>query len=71
MWEIVNTAETIGKADDGTIGKGVNATVKIIETGQNGTVFVPDTVLLGGEAGIRALVDRYAAALTAIKGLKS
>lgn len=71
MWEITNTAETIGKAEDGSVGKGVNATVKIVETGQVGTVFVPDAVLMAGEAGVRALVDKYAAALGTLKGLKS
>lgn len=67
-WTVTSTSEQLGQGDTGVPVPGVKVFFTI-DTGQEGSVFVPDTVVMQGQDAVKARIAARAAALGGLKGL--
>lgn len=67
-WKITGTSETMGKGDDGIAVTGINVMFQL-DNGDAGTVFVPKSVVMQGQAAVTDRVNAYAGPLESLKGL--
>jgi hypothetical protein len=67
-WTVTSTSEQLGTGDTGTPVPGVKIFFTM-DSGQEGSVFVPDNVVMQGQDVVKARIAARAAALGGLKGL--
>jgi hypothetical protein len=67
-WTVTSTSEQLGTGDTGVPAPGLKIFFTM-DGGQEGSVFVPDNVVMQGQDAVKARIAARAAALAGIKGL--